>query len=114
MSRAITAIPGAERLSAEQRNSMQGKGFRDRKVGAWGGWDEADLAEPARTERILRHPFAWRWNPSQTADERLVDGWHSREGFLMFRVNGRTSIVRARKRLEYPPRTSGALMPSGS
>jgi len=61
------------------------RGMRDRKIGAFGGVPEADIAEPARTERLLAHPFALR-------HQRIGDQMQAREGFLLFRVNGTRRI----------------------
>ena len=46
---------------------------------------EADTAEPARTERLLRRPFALR-------RARTGDAFQAHEGFLFFRVNGSSRI----------------------
>ena len=87
-----SAAPSEEHVSEEQlttnrRSAMQlaterlkESGFRDRRSGAW-ALPEQDTAEPARTERILRDPFALR-------RDRPGDAFHQREGFLLFRVNG--------------------------
>ena len=68
------------------RKYLMERGYRDRKQGAFGGLPPADSAEPARTERLLQHPFAlWR--------NRAGDSMQVREGFILFRVNGRHRIT---------------------
>lgn len=59
-------------------------GHRDRRTGAF-GMPEADAAEPDRTERLLRKPFAFRHT-------RAGDAWQAIEGFLLFRVNGTSRV----------------------
>ena len=59
-------------------------GHADRKLGGF-TIPEADTAEPSRTERLLRQPFALR-------RERTGDAFQAREGFLLFRVNGSNRI----------------------
>ena len=61
-------------------------GHKDRRSGAY-TVPEEDGKEPARTERLLAHPFQL-WRP------RPADAFQSREGFFMFRVNGATFIGR--------------------
>ena len=56
-------------------------GHRDRRSGAFGGFPQGDLSEPARTERLLAAPFRVR-------HRRAADAWQAREGYLLFRVNG--------------------------
>lgn len=46
--------------------------------------DEAK--EPARTERLLKHPFAFRHPDS------LLDQFHARAGTCFFRVNAASKI----------------------
>ena len=60
------------------------RGHRDRKSGAWGLPPE-DTKEPERTERLLRQPFAF-------CRSRVGDGFQSREGFLLFRLNGGSRV----------------------
>ena len=60
------------------------KGHRDRKSGAWGLPPE-DTKEPERTERLLRQPFA-------LCRSRVGDAFQSREGFLLFRLNGGSRV----------------------
>ena len=63
---------------------MRRGGFYDRRSGGW-GLPSADTEEPARTERLLRHPFALQRS-------RPGDAFHQREGFLLFRVNGASKL----------------------
>ncbi len=64
--------------------ALAARGLRDRRSGAWVA-PEADTAEPARTERLLRDPFALR-------RPLAGDALHQREGFLLFRVNGSSRV----------------------
>ena len=64
---------------AAQKLARRG-GFRDRRSGAW-TLPEEDTDEPARTERLLAHPFALRRSCPG-------DKFQQREGFLLFRCNG--------------------------
>ena len=59
---------------------LESRGYRDRRTGGFPVPD-ADLEEPARTERLLASPFAL-WH--STVGDKL----HAFEGFLLFRVNG--------------------------
>lgn len=72
-------------VRAAARLTLKEKGHKDRKVGGWSAIPEADAEEPARTYRLLAHPFRFR-------HDRVGDGWQAREGFLMFRTNGKTTI----------------------
>ena len=72
-------------VHAASRLTLKERGYRDRKIGAWGGIPEEDAAEPARTNRLLSHPFRFR-------HVHVGDGWNAREGFLMFRTNGKHTI----------------------
>jgi len=60
------------------------RGHRDRKSGAW-GLPAEDTKEPERTERLLRQPFA-------LCRSRVGDAFQSREGFLLFRLNGGSRV----------------------
>lgn len=60
--------------------------LRDRKAGAF-ALPQADVAEPARTERLLARPFAMH-------RARAADDFQAIEGFTLFRVNGTTCIGR--------------------
>lgn len=62
-------------------DSLAARGFRDRKSGAFASVPEQDAAEPARTERLLAHPFRTRY-------DRSGDAFQAREGLMLFRVNG--------------------------
>lgn len=64
---------------------LASKGHRDRKSGVW-TIPEADVAEPARTERILARPFA-------LYSDRAGETWQKLEGFLFFRVNGARRVT---------------------
>lgn len=55
-------------------------GHRDRKSGAY-ALPEGDVKEPERTERLLKSPLAFRGGIA-------ADAYHSREGYLLFRING--------------------------
>ena len=63
---------------------LSANGHRDRKSGTF-LIPEIDTKEPARTERLLAKPF-------QLVPARLGDRFQSVEGYLYFRVNGRTRI----------------------
>ena len=49
---------GRARIAAQDMLSR--RGFNDRKIGTFAGIPEADIAEPARTERLLAKPFTFR------------------------------------------------------
>ena len=72
------------RAAAAQLLATRRGGLRDRKSGAF-AVPEADTAEPARTERLLKRPFALR-------RARTGDAFQAHEGFLFFRVNGSSRI----------------------
>ena len=74
------ANPPVHAAPASYPLATGGRGFRDRKSGAW-SINVADVEEPERTERLLAAPFALRRS-------RTGDTWQTFEGFLMFRVNG--------------------------
>jgi len=64
-----------------------GSKYRDRRSGAF-SLPEDITSEPARTERFLAMPFSFR-------KALPGDAFQSREGFLLFRVNGSTKIGRS-------------------
>lgn len=67
------------------RDFLKKNGYRDRKQGSFVGSPANDIIEPARTERLLKHPFAlYR---SRTGDKMQVH-----DGFLLFRVNGSNCV----------------------
>ena len=68
----------------EYREQLSERGHRDRKTGTF-GVPEEDMAEPARTERLLASPFGFR-------RAKAADSFHAIEGFLLFRVH-RLSLV---------------------
>lgn len=60
-------------------------GHRDRRSGAFGGIPDDDLQEPERTERLLASPYNF-------IPTRRGDRFQSIEGYLFFRVHGRTRV----------------------
>lgn len=78
------AVPALKRAHATARDLLASRGVRDRKSGAWGAPAD-DTKEPERTERILAQPFAVR-------RLRHGDALQSREGYLLFRINGSNRI----------------------
>ena len=63
------------------------RGHQDRKSGGFSGLPEEDVSEPERTERILANPWLF-------FSGRPGQAFQSREGFFMFRVNGKTVFGR--------------------
>jgi len=89
-----TSPPGQwqRRMSLEEARAsaierLAARGHRDRKSGAYSDFPVDDVSEPGRTERILAQPWAFR-------SGRAGHAFQSREGFFMFRVNGRHSVGR--------------------
>jgi len=80
---------GSTTSRAEARTSAAEKlawtGLRDRKAGGYSGVAEEDVAEPARTQRLLATPFSFH-------RAAIGDAVQAHEGFIMFRVNGSTSV----------------------
>ena len=73
-----------EKRSAAKTLIAQGKGHPSRPSGAFSVPTDG-MAEPGRTERILKHPFA-------LCHPVAGDAFQARLGFLFFRVNGLTAI----------------------
>ena len=73
-----------EQVRAEHNKEPEpepmGKGFNNRNQGGF-GFPAEDIEEPARTERLLARPFAWRRT-------HPADQLQQRAGAVLFRVNG--------------------------
>ena len=72
------------RAAAAELLAARRGGLRDRSLGAF-ALPDADTAEPARTERLLKRPFALR-------RARTGDAFQAHEGFILFRVNGSSRV----------------------
>ena len=72
------------RARARAFDRLSTHGHRDRKSGAF-GVPEDDTKEPERTERLLASPFSFN-------RQRIGDKFQSIEGFLLFRVHGKSRV----------------------
>ena len=73
-----------KRVKSQAMVELERGGFNDRSSGAF-ILPEADILEPARTERLLKSPFTLR-------RDTVADAFHQRAGFLFFRIHGAHQI----------------------